>query len=250
MKSSERPKPTHVPPPNLDRVEDADSQERYNVAAMHAPIIREKQEPRDGFEPIPPWIAIFYGALIFWGGYYLARYSGDFRADIYDENNRGGVAKEKAPEDPIAMGKRLFTGNCAACHQPTGLGNPGQTPPLAGSEWVVGKPEVLIRILLHGLQGPVTVKGANFNGNMPPFGAKLKPDQIAAVLTFIRQEWGNQASPISPEMVQAVMTSAGNRGGQWTVPELDSVPPIEGVAPPEAEPSKEGEKSAEAAPKS
>ena len=71
------------------------------------------------------------------------------------------VDAAQAEPDPAVQGKRLFTVNCAACHQQSGKGVAGQFPPLAASEWVLGEPAVLIRILLHGLQGPVMCPGRN-----------------------------------------------------------------------------------------
>src|SRR5581483_3749710 len=99
-----------------------------------------------------------------------------FRADVYDEQRSSGETspdRPPAPADPLVVGRRLYTANCAACHQPTGLGVSGQFPPLAGSEWVGGEPAVLTRILLQGLQGPLLVSGQSYNGNMPAFGARL-----------------------------------------------------------------------------
>lgn len=201
-----------------------DVHELHNVMELHAPILREKAEPRDGFEPIPPWTAIFFGALLFWGGYYLASYNGDFRADVYDENWRGGAAgQEKKPVDPLALGKRLYTANCVACHQPTGEGQTGQFPPLNGSKLATGSPARLVRILLHGLQGPVVVRGTTYNGNMPAFADKLNDEQLALLLTYVRQEWSNQAGPISPDMVAAARKATAERRSPWTAAELETI---------------------------
>lgn len=205
-----------------------DIEEQHNVQELHAPILREQAEPRDGFEPIPPWLTLLFGAVVFWGGYYLASYNGGFRPDVYNEQRtEGGTAPSNpaAGADPLVLGKRLYTANCAACHQPTGLGVSGQFPPLAGSEWVLGEPAMLKRILLQGLQGPLRVKGQSYNGNMPAFSTRLNDDQLAAVLSYIRQEWGNVAEPISPASIADIRKVVPQRTAAWTEAELKATPP-------------------------
>ena len=227
-----------------------DSQRREvgpDISELHAPILRERAEPRDGYEPVPLWLILLFGVLLFWGGWYLAEYSGGFRADVLDprpEARFAGRVVAAAPQDPVALGKKLFTANCVSCHQQNGRGVPGQYPPLAGSEWVTGPPARLKRILLHGLAGEVVVEGETYNGNMPAFGARLSDERLAAVLTFIRQEWGNEAGPVPAESVAATRAATQARGQPWSAAELlavaepDYVPP----AAPEKEPEEQADK--------
>ena len=126
-------------------------------------------------------------------------------------------------------GKKIFSTYCAACHQPTGMGLPGQFPPLAGSDWVnVDSPNRVVRIVLYGFKGPVTVNGTQFNNSMPPWKPVLKPDEIAAVLTFVRQnkEWGNHAPAVKVEQVNTITGDLKSRDDnqQWTEEELNQVP--------------------------
>ncbi len=209
------------------QVERSDSQETPDVHALHSPIMREHNEPRDGYEPIPPWIAIFYGLLLFWGGFYLATYSGGFRADVYDENalTFGASTADQKEADPIAQGGRIYTINCAACHQQTGLGVAGKFPPLAGSKWVLGDPRVLVRILLHGLEGPIEVAGDTYNGNMPAFGKKLDDKKLSLVLNYIRQSWGNEAASLTSEEIARIRKTTTSRSDAWTVSDLEQLPP-------------------------
>lgn len=109
---------------------------------------------------------------------------------------------------------------CAACHQPTGAGIPGAFPPLAGSEVVQGAPERVIAIVLHGLQGPITVKGAAFNGVMAAW-SQLSDAQIAAIITYERSSWGNTAPAVSADLVAAVRKATASRTSAWTMAELD-----------------------------
>ena len=77
-------------------------------------------------------------------------------------------------------------------------------PPLADSEWVSGKDNTLIAAVLHGIDGPLTVKGQSYNGVMPAFAAQLNDAELAALLTHIRSQWGNQGAAVSAETVAAV----------------------------------------------
>lgn len=105
----------------------------------------------------------------------------------------------------VAMtpGEQVFQ-RCATCHQATGLGVANTYPPLAGSEFANAKnPAAPIRVVLHGLQGPVTVKGTVFNGLMPQYGTgiEMTDQEIADVLTYVRSSFGNKSSAVTPEMV-------------------------------------------------
>ncbi|MEO5713482.1 MAG: c-type cytochrome [Luteolibacter sp.] len=114
------------------------------------------------------------------------------------------------PIDPAQMeiGKAQFL-VCGACHGQNGEGGP-IAPPLAGSEWVKGPVSNLIRIQLRGLQGPITVVGKEYN--MPAGMAALSyqtDEQIAGVLTYIRNSFGNKASAVKPEQVAALRSEVG-----------------------------------------
>jgi mono/diheme cytochrome c family protein len=127
----------------------------------------------------------------------------------------------------FANGQRLYATYCSVCHQPTGQGLPGQFPPLAESEWVLGPgPNRIIRIVLDGFQGPVTVKGQNYNGAMPPWRELLTDEDIGAVLTFVRQNknWGNTATAVTPDQVKAVRDKTAGRSTSWSADELLKVP--------------------------
>ena len=97
------------------------------------------------------------------------------------------------------------------------------------SEWVTGSEERVIRIVLHGLQGPIKVEGTDYNSAMPAFGRvagsgyNWTDDKIAAVLTYVRQEWGNQAGPITTEKVAEIRTKEGDHK-PWTSAELEKLP--------------------------
>ena len=107
-----------------------------------------------------------------------------------------------------------------SCHSANGAGQPGTYPPLDGSEWVTGDASKLARIVLHGLSGPVTVKGATYNGSMPTFAAKLNDEKLASVLTYIRGSWSNKAEAVKPEDVAVVRAETKDRKEPWSEAEL------------------------------
>lgn len=116
-------------------------------------------------------------------------------------------------------GKQIFAGLCAACHQPTGKGLEGLAPPLADSEWVLGDPERIVKVIMHGLRGPIKVKGVAYNYDMPAAGF-LTDEQIAGVLTYIRREWDHEAAPVHLDLVQKIRAETKGRTDAWTEPEL------------------------------
>lgn len=131
-------------------------------------------------------------------------------------------------QDALSRGQTVYMQVCFACHQPTGLGLPGMFPPLAGSDWVAAKkPDRMIRMVLHGLTGLVTINGKPFATPaplMPPQGAALSDTQIADVLTYVRDAYGNKASAVTPEQVAAIREAEKTRTAMWTEAELQKIP--------------------------
>lgn len=112
-------------------------------------------------------------------------------------------------KDNLDIGKPLiasavYNTYCGTCHQRDGKGDGARFPPLEGSEWVSGDKTRLIKVVLNGLSGPITVKGIPYSENMPAHGSFLNDDQVAEVLTYIRSSWGNHADTVSKEEVAAI----------------------------------------------
>jgi mono/diheme cytochrome c family protein len=97
-------------------------------------------------------------------------------------------------------------GHCVTCHQPNGKGLDPAFPSIEKSPWVSGDSDRLIKLALYGLMGPLEINGKKYDGQVPmtPFGGMLKDDEMAAVLTFVRNSFGNQADPIKPAQVKAI----------------------------------------------
>jgi putative membrane-bound dehydrogenase-like protein len=129
------------------------------------------------------------------------------------------VKKFKADPEVHKRGTEIYGLTCVACHQPTGAGMEGAFPPLDGSDWVTGDPSVPIRIVIGGMQGPVTVSGKEYNSVMPPH-LDLDDQKISDVLTFVRQSWSNDAAPVTPAEVKEVRAKYKDRTTPWTAKEL------------------------------
>jgi mono/diheme cytochrome c family protein len=203
-----------------------------DVERIHRAIQREPHDPVEGKERAP-WIFTASVALaLFWGGWYLGRYGGEFSAatHISSAARQPGIAASVADQvaaaigDPVAAGPSLYSQHCQSCHLANGQGVSGVFPPVVGSEWVTGPSETVVRILLHGLQGPVEVAGVTYNGAMPAWKDVLKDEEIAAVATYIRQMDSNEAPAVPPTEVTEVREAYVGRTTPWTADELRRSP--------------------------
>jgi mono/diheme cytochrome c family protein len=121
------------------------------------------------------------------------------------------------------LGKELYQFTCASCHQLHGNGQEGLAPPLRGSTWVTGSEGRLVRIVLNGLRGPLRVQDKVYAQDMPALGV-LEDEQIAALLTYVRREWGHSAAPVAPSTVRQIRADTRERLEAWTAEELLKVP--------------------------
>jgi len=198
----------------------------------------ETSEPTAARGATPVFLIALLGFILFWSDVYvmqnggdLAAKSGAFPSQVYYPYRSYAEVDKLNPKAGGAavmeLGEFVYKGKakCDACHQPSGLGTPGLNPPLAGSDWVLAdKPDRIIRVVLNGLTGPVDVNGVPFNGTMLPWRDALTDADIAAVLSFIRNSWGNKAPLVTPEQVKAIRDATTDRGGNWTADELKAVP--------------------------
>ncbi len=179
---------------------------------IHSQQQRENPEPQEGSNPMPWFVLLLTAALLIFGIVYIVRSSLD-EPPSYGDGRTVAELQGAAPAAAGATvdGKAVFASHCAACHQATGAGLPGVFPPLAGSEWVVGKDTTVANIVLHGINGTLTVKGTAYNGAMPAFKDQLGDAEIAALLSYIRSQWGNQGDAITPELVAQVRKDSADR---------------------------------------
>jgi len=186
-------------------------------------------EPAATRSAAPMWIMVVTLVLLFLGGIYFDRHSGWFDAKVYapynSTENLGAYQPQSGAAAELARGKKTYEAVCGICHGPDGLGKPGQAPPLAGSEWVVAKGvNRLAHIPLAGLAGPIQVAGKEWSLNMAAMGAALPDEDVAAVLTYIRTSWGNQAEAVTADDVKKVRAEIGKSPQPYSGAQLKALP--------------------------
>jgi nitrite reductase (NO-forming) len=112
-------------------------------------------------------------------------------------------AGDLSVKEQIEAGRALFAGTCATCHQADGKGMAGVFPPLAGSDYIAADPRRVPGLMLHGLTGPVTVNGKDYNSTMPPM-SQLTDDEVANIATYVLNSWGNPGGRVTKAEVQAI----------------------------------------------
>ncbi|MGH7997382.1 MAG: c-type cytochrome [Opitutaceae bacterium] len=196
------------------------------MLSLHESIYGPQPDDKGHYRILPLCLLFVLSGFVLFGATYVNRYSGHYSPMVYNENElppRSGPATVKI--SPVDMGHRLFLsgGACYSCHQPSGQGVPGIYPPLAGSEWVNGTEDRMIRIVLTGLKGPLTVEGKQFGaGVMPAFGPRQfnwSDERIADVISYVRQAWGNHGGPVTPDKVAAIRQQIGDHA-EWSESEL------------------------------
>ena len=145
---------------------------------------------------------------------------------VFAHTNHGDYVRRLAGAIPASAhpGKVMYEMACLPCHQPDGHGVSGVYPPLADSDWVRGSSDHLIKIVLHGLEGPITVRGQDYSRTnaipMPAFGS-LDDQQIADVLSYVRANFGNAAPEVAIEDVARIRSVTGERDKPWSAAELN-----------------------------
>lgn len=183
-------------------------------------------EPKAARREMPIWPILIFFIILYWGMVYFDERSGWGNSQVYAPYRSLAQLQTFQPAtggEDLARGKTVYENVCALCHNTDGTGKPNQAPPFAGSEWALGNPNRMIRIPLAGLTGSVQVKGQQWSLSMPAMGAALSDEDLAAVLSYIRQSWGNKASAITPEQVKAVKAEVGARTQPWTAEQLNAV---------------------------
>jgi mono/diheme cytochrome c family protein len=171
-------------------------------------------EPSVSHSTVPIWIIVLTLVLLFLGMVYFDHHSGWFDAQVYGpyaSTEELELYQPKSGEAALlARGKAHYDQVCGLCHGVDGLGKPGQAPPLAGSEWVNIKGfERLTHIPLAGVSGQLSVKGQMWSLSMPAMGAAMSDDDLAGVLSYIRNSWGNKGGPVTADEVKAARAALG-----------------------------------------
>ncbi|MFA5664186.1 cytochrome c [Castellaniella sp.] len=171
---------------------------------------RENPEPYEGSRPIPIIVLTIIGLLLVWAVYHLYVSYKPMPAWVGDNRVEADFAVPASVD-----GGQVYAANCVACHQATGAGVPGVFPPLSKSEWVdADDAGIMIRIVLHGIHGPITVEGHEYNGEMPSF-AKFSDAEVAAVVNHVRTSFGNAASETDAAYVAQVREDTKGQTEPW-----------------------------------
>jgi len=191
-------------------------------------------EPKAAHRPIPVWLAVMWLLLLSWGMLYFDQHGGGFCKEVYTPYHSLEELSGGQPPSAVGraeLGRKVYNKpSCVACHQADAKGTPGQFPPLVKSHWVNElQPGRLIRLVLNGLTGPLEVQGQTYNSAMVPWKDVLNDEEIAAVLTYIRQnkDWGNNAPEVKPHRVREVREKIKDRGLPFTPGELTEISPAD-----------------------
>jgi mono/diheme cytochrome c family protein len=216
-----------------------DLEESINVTEAHGRVVREaaacareKRIADNGIEPVSLWAFVACGVVLLIAGGILAG-GGNFLS--YEATVRPGYVRSAAPgaadTGPVpktalvafsSKGAKIYTSKCGGCHGPDAKGNGSTYPSLAGSTWVNGETDRLAMVILNGVQGPIS-NGKTY-GVMPPQGIGMAPEDLAGVMTYLRNNFGNTVGDVvTTEMAKAAIEISGaraNAGNMMTAEEL------------------------------
>lgn len=178
---------------------------------------REHADPTERAGAVPKLMLALVLALVVAGVAYICAEPINQPSAWGDGRDARELAGPTGPQAGAAINAAApYASLCAACHQASGQGLPGVFPPLAGSEWVNGNPGTAAAIVLYGVSGPLTVAGRSFNGAMPPFKGQLSDEQVAALLSHVRSQWGNTSASVSSSEVAQVRERFKDRVGPFS----------------------------------
>ena len=144
----------------------------------------------------------------------------DAAADDTSSVAAASAADAAADQAGSDEGERVYGRVCVTCHQADGAGIAPAFPPLAGSAVATGDAEVPIKIVLSGLTGEMTRDGTIFNGMMTPWASALSDAEIAAVLTYVRSNFGNSADAVTEAQVAGVRAATSSQTAPYTTDDL------------------------------
>jgi mono/diheme cytochrome c family protein len=177
---------------------------------------------------VPALLFAVLAALLFWGDAHILSHGGELDALVhypFVSSNELVSLSIREPEDPrMVKGRAVYSMVCKACHQEDGLGNVANgCPPLVGSNWVLADDVSRISaIVLKGLTGPISVSGKQYGtGTMLALEGTLNDEEIAGVLSFIRNNWSNKAPLLEPALVKKIRGQVKDHPGNMSVPELE-----------------------------
>ena len=197
------------------------------IVTSHVELSKSKHEATSNFLKAPLIFVFVFGCLIFVCSIQLAHSTNNFQLHPPVE------VVELTPEEKetlrlerkLSSGEKIFAARCASCHQANGQGIEGQFPPLAESEWVSADPGVISNIILKGLKGEIVVKGITYGTSaaVNMAAVPISDREIANVVTYVRQSWGNSSSEVSEGEVAKFRADSAEQQDQWTGDQLKAL---------------------------
>ncbi|AGW94350.1 MULTISPECIES: c-type cytochrome [Cupriavidus] len=175
----------------------------------------EHSDPHEQYNPVPRVVLGLVCGMVLWAVGYILIARPDESSALGDQRPASALVGTGGKSTGRVDGAQVYAANCQACHQAGGQGLPGVFPPLAGSPWVTGDPGPLVQLVLHGMTGEIEVLGKTYSGSMPAFGAQLADNELAAVLSYVRSNWGNSAPAVEPDALAAARQLSADQKAQW-----------------------------------
>lgn len=221
-----------------------DLEDSINVSEAHGRLMREaaatareKRIADNGLEPVALWVVVacgvaaFFAGGILWSGGGFFDYKATFKEGYVRADAPGGDGGGAKPKEALAAymakGQKIYTSKCNGCHGADAKGDGANYPSLAGSKWVLGPTEGVAMVVLNGLQGPTSTGKTYGAGLMPPQGAGMSAEDLAGLLTYIRNNFGNSTGDVvTVDMAKAAIDISAKRekaGSPSTADEIMSI---------------------------
>jgi mono/diheme cytochrome c family protein len=221
--------------------ENPDLDESINVSEAHSSVVREaaacareKRIVENGIAPVSLWAVVACGVVLLIAGGILGAggnlfaYGSTYREGYVRTAPPGMADTGPVPKEALAAymakGAKIYSAKCNGCHGSDAKGNGSTFPTLVGSKWVLGETERFAMVILNGLQGPAST--GNTYGVMPPQGIGMTPEDLAGIMTYVRNNFGNSVGDVvTTDMAKAAIeTSAARKsaGNMVTAAELEA----------------------------
>lgn len=222
--------------PDLDETINV-TQAHGRVASESAAAAREKHLADSGRESVPLWVITACGVVLLIAGGVLGNagtlfsYDNTFRENYVRGTAPGGADDGPQPKTALAAfsgkGSKIYSSKCNGCHGSDGKGDGANYPSLAGSDFVIGDNQQLAMVILNGIQGPISTGKTYGAGIMPPQGAGMTAEDLAGVMTYVRNSFGNSTGDVvTVEMAKSALDLSASRekaGQPVTAEEIRSV---------------------------
>lgn len=209
---------------NRDSFDDSKKEGREDIYDIHQAALRERVLPEEGNETGPWWLYAIILVTFAFGFFYIGFYFGEFTYQphqLYISQAENEAPAEEAELSQMELGENIYGRVCSTCHQSNGEGVDGAFPTLVGTDYVTGNVGRFAGIIVHGLYGEMEVNSDTYNGNMPAWGEEISDEEVAAVMTYVRNSFGNNSSDVPVDSIKSYRETYGDRTSQWEVGELN-----------------------------